>query len=637
MLAVLPNLNAHGTSAGFGDILFQHMLCKMLSPSQQHQCVDAAVERFCVCRDGRRRLMVPNNSFISREFLVYDDVLTPDAARMGGSSSAAGSRSSSPWPGANSSSSSAAQQEELPWQAGPSYSAPYGAGSRHVEPSIREGHMSTELPPLAPPIFPGMTLVPPGYAQYGPAHYAPYATYQQLQELQQQQQQQLQQQSEEDEDESTDADGEQGRQQGDVSRDKAPAADAQWPGQPQGAAAQASADWQQGSSSSSSKGSSSSGRRSKSKAARGPPGYLPQGYTAPPPYLGIPVYWPLLNPWGTAPGRQQQQQQQVQQPQQPQQRQQQQTEQQLHEFDGPGMHQPVMPHYSPLPQQQMGSQDPWQQQQWPQPQWQHAPPSQGAGDADSGTGGSATSGGSSNSSQRSPGSQAHGNSHNHSISGSSRNTAANPAQTQHAAAPGSSSSSQRAEAVHHQAVHMAALGGSSYGFWGSPVPPVPLQPSDFQQQQQYWQAMQYPHSIPQPLHPSHMQMQMHPGAAGYAYMDAAAAASSQPGSSSSSSEASMSPSPTDFLAAPYSPEPAVAAAAGVGSGLAASLSSLQPLSNGMGAASAAAAAAGAAMRHMPGQELGGLAEQAAGGLLGPPIDTIAGMCKEVGQSLADLP
>ncbi|WIA28842.1 hypothetical protein OEZ86_011368 [Tetradesmus obliquus] len=172
--------------------------------------------RYTVLRDGRRRLMVPNNSFISREFLVYDDVLSADAARLGGTSSAAGSRGSSPWPGSSSSSTAAHDA-----QAG-QYATAYGASSGGpVEPSIREGHMTTELPPLAPPIFPGMTYVAPGYAQYGPAHYAPYAAYQQLQQLQQQQQQ------DEEDEESADAEEEADssqQQQADSSPDPAAAA-----------------------------------------------------------------------------------------------------------------------------------------------------------------------------------------------------------------------------------------------------------------------------------------------------------------------------------------------------------------------------------------------------------------------------
>jgi hypothetical protein len=39
------------------------------------------------------------------------------------------------------------------------------------------------------------------------------------------------------------------------------------------------------------------------------------------------------------------------------------------------------------------------------------------------------------------------------------------------------------------------------------------------------------------------------------------------------------------------------------------------------------------MRHLPGHQLGGLADGAAGGLMGP----IAGLCREVGQSLGELP
>jgi hypothetical protein len=593
----------------------------------------SAVHVFVVSRDGRRRLMVPNNSFISREFLVYDDVLTTDAARMASSSSAAGSRSSSPWPGSSSSSSATQQDAQSP------YSTTYGASSGHVEPNIREGHMTTELPPLAPPIFPGMTLVTPGYAQYGAAHYAPYAAYQQLQQLQQQQQ------DEEDED-SADADEEseggqqqQQQQQGD-SVQNTHQTPQQQDGPQQGVvAAQLPAD-QQPHGSSSSKGSSGSGKRSRSKAAKGPPGYLPQGFTAPPPYLGIPVYWPLLNPWGTAPGRQQQQQQQQQQQaQQPQQVQQ--AEQAYFEFDGPGMHQPVIPHYSPLQQQQheIGghhSQDLWQQQQqqWPPQQWPQVPQPRSRG---SGAGSAAA--GSSSSSQRSR-AVGQGN-------GSVGAAAAKPAHHAQAhaqqAPSGSSSSSsrdgvhkKRAAGVRDQAIHMAALGGSSYGFWGSPLPPVPLQPSDFQHQQ-YWQAMQqYPHHLPGASHASmqmQMEMEMHLPAHAYSYMQPDCFNSQQAGGSSSSSEGGIAASPADFLTAPGSPDPAAAAAAAAGSGLAANLSSLQPLSSGVGAASAAAAAAGAAMRHLPAQQLGGLAEQAAGGLLGP----LAGMCKEVGQSLGELP
>lgn len=245
---------------------------------------------YCMCRDGRRRLMVPNTAFVSREFLVYDDGV-PDAHGRGYSSIAA----------ERSSGSSEARTHTS------------------TQPVIREGHPTTEMPPLAAPIFPGLWQQAGAYPHQYSHHsqysqhsqqYAAYFAAQPLQSLDQQQQL-----------------TEHHEQQQDA-----------LPQQQQESAPQQQQQQQQPLSPS---------------GGRGPPGYMPQGFNAPGmQYVGIPVYYGLpgmAGTWGegTAANSLQQARQ----------RQQQQ--------ESPGMHQPVAPYQPEGVHNQPG---PWNQQQHQQHQ-----------------------------------------------------------------------------------------------------------------------------------------------------------------------------------------------------------------------------------------------------------------------------
>lgn len=179
--------------------------------------------------------------------------------------------------------------------------------------------MTTELPPLSPPIFPGVWPQPVGYPHYPhPQQYPPAAAYytQQLQPQEQQWQQEQRQ-------DTAAGDGE---QQGSQQAVQQAAGKLQ-----QHAHQQQQQDQQQ-------QDQHKQQRQrpgSSEPAARGPPGYMPQGYYAPGlQYVGIPLYYGLpgmLEPWGgSTRGTSGQQQQQ------PGQRYQQHWHQ-----ESPGMHQPI--------------------------------------------------------------------------------------------------------------------------------------------------------------------------------------------------------------------------------------------------------------------------------------------------------
>lgn len=141
------------------------------------------------------------------------------------------------------------------------------------EPFIREGHMTTELPPLAPPIFPGMW----------PHQHAPYV------------------------------------QQFHHGREYTPAAyytpTTQVPDKPLSAADTGSQQQEPQQSRQQSDSSQQQQQQqsvfSAESAGRGPPGYLPQGFMTPGlHYVGIPVYYglPGMGAWGAGDAGQQQQQ-----------------------------------------------------------------------------------------------------------------------------------------------------------------------------------------------------------------------------------------------------------------------------------------------------------------------------------------
>lgn len=246
--------------------------------------------RYTVLRDGRRRLMVPNTAFVSREFMVYDE--GPEALRPHGMGSSSNwwwhQKSSSSAQDHQASSAAAAGGVGGVGAAGQSSSTDRSSRgqqqaaerqrSSSPEPSIVEGHMTTQLPPLAQPVYPGMHFVAPHHPAYPPfpaMHYQqpplhPYH-YQDPYYLQQQQQQEA----------------------GAANVDS-------WHQHQQDQQQQQGSDQQQ-----QQEGQQEPSSQPQSRpVAKGPPGYLPQGFAAGPPYLGIPVgtlYYgvPGVVPWGT--------------------------------------------------------------------------------------------------------------------------------------------------------------------------------------------------------------------------------------------------------------------------------------------------------------------------------------------------
>jgi len=262
---------------------------------QPHKMLLASAQAFMLValmcrRDGRRRLMVPNTAFVSREFMVYDE--GPEALRPHGMGSSSNwwwhQKSSSSAQDHQASSAAAAGGVGGVGAAGQSSSTDRSSRgqqqaaerqrSSSPEPSIVEGHMTTQLPPLAQPVYPGMHFVAPHHPAYPPfpaMHYQqpplhPYH-YQDPYYLQQQQQQEA----------------------GAANVDS-------WHQHQQDQQQQQGSDQQQ-----QQEGQQEPSSQPQSRpVAKGPPGYLPQGFAAGPPYLGIPVgtlYYgvPGVVPWGT--------------------------------------------------------------------------------------------------------------------------------------------------------------------------------------------------------------------------------------------------------------------------------------------------------------------------------------------------